>query len=81
MMTAGEETRLVKKALIKDGFTSVSVGHDRGTAAAWLDIAVDMLAGKSWDETHDAALAVVQRVTGRHGEHDGEIMISIRREE
>ena len=76
-MTAREETRLVKKALIEEGFTGVSVGHDRGTAAAWLNIAVDKVYGKRTDE---AALEVVQRVTGRHGDYHGQIAISIRRE-
>ena len=79
-MTAGEETRLVKKALIEDGFTGVRVGHDRGTAAAWLDIAVDAVAGSSWIETEARVLTLVQMVTERHGDYSGRIMITVRRE-
>ena len=79
-MTAREETMLVKKALVGDGCTGVSVGHDRGTAAAWLDIAVDAVAGNSRIETEARVLTLAQMVTGRHGDYDGEIMITVRRE-
>jgi len=79
-MTAREETRLVKKALIEDGFTGVRVGHDRGAAAGWLNVTVDVVAGKSWTEIEEAVLTLVQRVTGRHGEYSGRIMITVRRE-
>lgn len=82
-MTPRQETAAVKKALIKAGFDKdvVSVGHGRGTAAAWLHILVDRIDGLDWNDSFDLALSTVQRVTGRHGDYSGQINVSVRREE
>ena len=78
-MNARQETMLVKKALIAEGFDKrgVRVGHDRGTAAGWLEIQVSQRENKARREEYDLALAIAQRVTGRHGDYSGEISVSI----
>ena len=79
MMNAREETMLVKKALIAEGFDKcgVRVGHDRGTAAGWLEIQASCRKGAYWQKEYDLALAIAQRVTGRHGDYSGEISVTM----
>jgi len=88
--THREETKAVKDALLKAGFTNVRVGHDRGTAWGWLLISCDnkpFAAGKEGlRRVGDLAeqpcqakrlevLRIAQAVTGRHGDYEGEILV------
>lgn len=69
------ETKAVKEALIKAGFRNVRVGHGTGTAWAWLDIHCDPKPRQSWREKRNEVLRIAKRVTGRHGDYDGDIAV------
>ena len=69
------ETKAVKVALIKAGYTGVKVGHGRGTAWGWLHIECDKKAGQDWQGKMADVEMVAQQVTGRHGEYGGRINI------
>lgn len=73
------ETKLVKQALIKAGYTGVTVGHGVGTSWGWLHIGVDTTIGFGVDysKTMDAVERIAQRVTGRHGEWGGCINVTV----
>ena len=70
-----EETKAVKDALARAGFTNVRVGHGTGTAWAWLKIRCDAKPGQSYQEKRVEAIRIAKDVTGRHGEYDGEINV------
>jgi len=69
------ETVAVKKALIQAGYTNVRVKHGRGTAWGWLAIYADAKAGQTWQDKRIDILRITKRITGRHGEYDGEINV------
>lgn len=75
--THREETKAVKDALLKAGFTNVKVRHGTGTAWGWLDIHCDASQlGGGWQSYQDKrvkVLRIAKAVTGRHGDHEGEI--------
>lgn len=77
-MNARQETVAVKRSLIEIGFSKdvVRVGHDTGTAAAWLNILVNQLPGTTPEQCEELAITDAQRVTGRHGDYNG--LISVR---
>jgi len=70
--THREETKAVKEALSKAGFKA-RVGHGSGTAWGWLEI---YPIGKWGTSTRGKVLRLIQQVTGRHGDYDGEIIIN-----
>jgi pyruvoyl-dependent arginine decarboxylase (PvlArgDC) len=84
-----EETKAVKKALADAGIEA-SVTHGTGTAWGWLHVNLgdprkrDGLIKEEFgfryteeeNELHKKVLKIVQDVTGRHGEYDGEIIIN-----
>jgi len=78
-MNARKETTLVKRALLKAGFSKegLSVGHDTGTAAHWLSIKVGQLPGLTTYETDAKALRIAQQVTGRSGDYSGCISVHV----
>lgn len=81
-LTPRQETTAVKKALINAGFDKkvILVGHGRGTAAAWLEIRVNQIKGRAYNGSQELALSTVQGVTGRHGDYDGQITVTVSRE-
>jgi len=66
-----DETRAVKNAL-KSAGVKASVKHGSGTSWAWLHI---KLANRI--KTESDVLNLIQKVTGRHGDYEGEILITI----
>ncbi|MBW2560191.1 MAG: hypothetical protein JRE40_04960 [Deltaproteobacteria bacterium] len=78
-MNPREETTLVKRALLKAGFSKegLSVSHDTGTAAHWLNIKVGQLPGLTTYETVAKALRIAQQATGRGGDYSGRISVHI----
>ena len=70
------ETKAVKVALIKSGYTGVKVGHGTGTAWGWLHIKCDEKPGQSWQSKHSDIEMIAQLVTGRRGDYGGRINIS-----
>jgi len=73
--THRDETKAVKDALLKAGFTNVRVGHGRGTAWGWLEISCDAKPGQSYQDKRTEVIRLAKAVTGRHGDYDGEILI------
>jgi len=73
--THREESKAVKDALLKAGFANVRVGHDRGTAWAWLKIHCDGKPEQSFQDKRAEVLQIAKAVTGRHGDYDGEISV------
>ncbi len=73
--THREETKAVKDALLKAGFTNVKVGHGTGTAWGWLKIYCDAKPGQSYQDKRLEVLRIAKAVTGRHGDYDGEINV------
>ena len=69
------ETKAVKAALIKAGYTGVKVGHGTGTARSWLEIKSDTKPEQTWQEMYSDTEKIAQQVTGRHGEYGGRINI------
>jgi len=90
MMERRKETSTVKKAL-KDAGIKARVTHGTGTSRSWLEVNIgdpkprgglephpDGWGVKYTDEEVElqaATLRIVQKVTGRHGEYDGNICI------
>jgi len=70
------ETKAVKAALIKAGYTGVKVGHGTGTAWGWLDIKCDEKPKQSWQEKYSDVERIAQQTTGRNGDYGGRINIS-----
>lgn len=73
--THREETKAVKDALVKAGFTNVRVGHGTGTAWGWLEIRCDAKPGQSYQDKRVEATRIAKAVTGRHGDYSGEINV------
>lgn len=73
--THREESKAVKDALRRRGIRA-RVGHDRGTAWAWLTILVSR---EYCDTVRRQVLGIAQTVTGRHGEYDGQILVTFER--
>lgn len=83
-----EETKAVKKALAEAGIKA-KVTHGTGTAWAWLHINIgdpkmrngfkpapfEHLYTEEELALHRKVLKIVQEVTGRHGDYDGEIIV------
>jgi hypothetical protein len=70
-----EETKAVKEALLKAGYTHVRVNHGTGTAWAWLLIQCDPKPGQSYQDKRIEVLRVAKEVTGRYGDYDGDINV------
>ena len=70
------ETKEVKQALIKSGYTGVKVGHGTGTARSWLHIKCDEKPGQTWQQKCIDVEQIAQDVTGRQGDYGGRINIS-----
>jgi len=73
--THREETKAVKAALIKAGFTNVRVGHGTGTAWGWLHIHCDPKPSQNFQRKDREVVRIAQAVTGRHGDYDGQINV------
>lgn len=83
-----EETKAVKKALASAGIDA-KVTHGTGTAWGWLHVNIgspklrggfkpepnDHQYTDEEDALHKKVLKIVQEITGRHGDYDGEIII------
>lgn len=69
-----QETKLVKDALTKAGYTNVKVTHGTGTSWGWLHIKCDSKPGQQ--NKYDDVERITQQVTGRHGDYGGCINIS-----
>jgi hypothetical protein len=83
-----EETKVVKKALADAGIKA-KVTHGKGTAWGWLHINIgDPRQRNGFKsapfehqyteeelELHRNVLKIAQEITGRHGEHEGKIII------
>lgn len=69
------ETKAVKDALIKAGYTGIKVRHGTGTAWTWLNISANALPGQTWQNKRQAVIEITQSVTGRHGFYSGEISV------
>ena len=74
--THREETKAVKEALVKAGFPNVRVGHGTGTAWGWLEIRCDAKPGQSYQDKRVEAIRIAKDVTARHGDYDGDILVS-----
>lgn len=70
------ETKAVKAALIKSGYTEVRVGHGTGTAWGWLHIKCDEKPEQSWRDKNTDVERIAQQVSGRRGDYGGRISIS-----
>lgn len=77
--THREETKAVKDALKKAGFTNVRVGHGTGTAWGWLHIHCSPKPGQTYQRTDREVIRIAQAVTGRRGDYDGNINVFIDR--
>jgi len=73
--THREESKAVKDALLKAGFTNVKVSHGVGTAWAWLLIHCSAKPGISFQYNRVEVIRIAKAVTGRHGDYDGEINV------
>ena len=89
-MERREETSTVKKAL-KNAGIKARVTHGKGTAWSWLEVNIGNPEERGGLEPHpdgwgkkytndevclqNKTLRIVQEVTGRHGEYDGNICI------
>ena len=74
-MNSREETMAVKKALVDAGFADVRVGHDR---ASWLNVATILTDGQDYNKTYGDVLDIAQEVTGRYGEYNGQIIVTLK---
>ena len=72
------ETRIVKNAVIGNGYQNVSVGHGTGTACGWLHIRADQKPGQTWQNAYHDLVRIAQGVTDRKGKHGGRINANIR---
>ena len=70
------ETKAVKRALIKAGYTGVKVSHGTGTGWGWLKVKCDEKLGQTGQEKYTDVEKIAQQVTGRHRESGGRINIS-----
>ena len=90
MMERRKETSIVKKALAHEGIKA-RVTHETGTAWGWISVNIGNPKERGGLEPHPQGwgtrytdeerdlqaktLRIVQEVTGRHGEYDGNICI------
>jgi hypothetical protein len=89
-MDRKQETKIVKDALLKAGYSDIKVGHGHGTAWGWLH--ASMTANRpdecrckhedSWlctacQDIRRKANNLIMDVTGRHGEYDGNTNVSV----
>lgn len=90
MMERRKETSIVKKAL-KDAGIKARVTHETGTAWGWITVNIGNPKERGGLEPHpngwgtkytdeevelqEKTLRIVQKVTGRHGEYNGNISI------
>ena len=70
-----EETQAVKQALTEAGIKFKSVGHGKGTAWAWLEINLGPIPEKQYTALVNQTILATQAITGRHGDHHGDIMV------
>ncbi|MCR4287439.1 MAG: hypothetical protein NUW09_05445 [Deltaproteobacteria bacterium] len=79
-----EETKKVKAALKSAGISFESVWHGQGTSSGWLKVNLGPGVGVYGTPNYIPRLtgglrgeliALVQKVTGRHGDHDGCIQV------
>ena len=70
------ETKTVKAALIRAGYTGVQVGHGTGTAWDWLHIKCNERERQNWQEKYSDIEKIAQQVTGRRGDYGGRINVS-----
>ena len=70
------ETKTVKRALTKSGYTGVRVGHGTGTAWGWLHIKCDEKPNQDWQSKYSDVERIAQQITGRRGDYGGRINIS-----
>ena len=70
------ETKTVKTALTKAGYTGVKVRHGTGTAWGWLSIKCNEKLNQSWQDKNTDVERIAQQVTGRRGDYGGRINIS-----
>ena len=71
-----QETKAVKDALIQAGYANVRVKHGTGTAWGWLHIYADAKPNQSWQEMYSDIIRIAQRITGRHGDYNGNINVN-----
>lgn len=69
------ETKAVKAALIKAGYTRVKVGHGTGTAWGWLHVRCKNKPDQDWQDKRIEVERIAQQVTGRQGDYGGRIII------
>ena len=85
MMERCEETKTVKQALKGMGYTDkdIRVRHCTGVAAGWLGLYLPFSPSNTRDKAlrGNKVLDAIQRVTGRHGECDGQISIYFGRDD
>lgn len=73
--THREETTAVKAALKKAGLRFCKVSHGSGTNWAWLHIYLPK--DQEWShQLNRRVIQVVQAPTGRHGDYDGDILVT-----
>ena len=88
-MDRRKETQTVKKAL-KEAGIKAKVSHGTGTGWGWIEVnvgdpkernGIENVQG-GWDrytdvemKLHETVIKIVQNVTGRHGEYNGNISI------
>jgi len=75
--THREESKAVKDALVKAGYTNVKVGHGTGTAWSWLKIHCERKPDQTFDQSYMHIIGIAQGVTGRHGDYNGQINVYI----
>ena len=70
------ETKATKDALRKAGIKA-RVSHGTGTAWGWLNIYPISYPPtlNDWQTRQRAIITIAQRVTGRRGDYDGEILV------
>lgn len=89
-MDRKEETKIVKKALKNEGIKA-SVTHGKGTGWGWIEVNLGDPTERNgvekhpngWStrytstetELHEKVIKLVQDVTGRHGEYNGNISL------
>jgi hypothetical protein len=67
------ETKNVKAALIAAGFKGVSVKHDRGTAAGWLDVKIE---GTGTTQMRQQITEIAIKASGREGRPAEQICVN-----
>ena len=79
-MTPREQTKAIKSALVKAGYTHPRVRHGTARYPAWLDIEVSVPEPFShqWRADHHNRIGkIVRSVTGEHGDPVGQVSIIV----